>query len=79
MIFPNKYVSYQNSYIFLSDKIVRILNDERVSSIESIWGVFKKTYPSVSFSKFYNSFILLYMLGLIESTDGGIHVNLKNS
>ncbi len=76
MILPNKYVTYNKSYISIADNIINIIktSKKRNPRIEQIWIAFSKENKNVSFTKFYYSIILLFMLDLISDQNGGIKV-----
>ena len=72
MILPSKYVEYKKSYIYYSDLIIEtIIAKNGGKSIEIIWNVFHKKHKEISFNSFYNSILLLFMLGLVEVDERG--------
>lgn len=80
MILPDKYINYENSNIFYSDLILEILFSIKGNrTIENVWNKFHKKYSNISFSKFYNSILLLFMLDLVSLGKEGDLYEIKRT
>lgn len=73
MILPDKYINYNHSYIKISNDILGIIfkmKDE--FTIEDVWKEYKKNLYDVTFSKFYNAYLLLLMMNIITIDKKGV-------
>lgn len=79
MIFPNKYINYENSYIGIAEEILKVLSNikNKKITIEKLWNKFSKEHDNVTFLKFYYALILLLTIGLINKKDGSDYLEFK--
>lgn len=79
MILPDKYINYQKSYIGISNEIVGIaLAMKKKFYVEEIWKKFKTKNEKITFSKFYNAYLLLLLFEIITiNKEGECSCNIK--
>ncbi|WML58546.1 ABC-three component system middle component 6 [Neobacillus sp. PS2-9] len=72
MILPNKFISLGNSLLGISSAV--LLSLDKPKSINTLWKVFNKENPKITYDNFTLSLDLLYMLGLINLSDNYIEL-----
>lgn len=65
MVLPNKYVKYEDSYIYYSALLLKLVDGKQHEQL------FELVKDEMSYDIFTTALLLLYSLGLIEMGEGG--------